>query len=211
MSWVTPAIGGVEAVTGKKGQQQAQNTANNLSKQQIAQIKAAMPLIQQGEQRALQYDPHAETEQALNSFDQAANASATSDYGNAQLPLSLRGFNAGNASTDSSGYMKDVAAQRGANRGALAATLQSGEYGKKQNALSGALAPAFSASNALAGPQANAQNLANGWNPSGAINAIGSFPWDSLFKKKKSDSSPFDMGNYDTGNWASTAPGSYTP
>lgn len=188
MSWVAPAAGAVEALTGKKGQQHAQGQANGLTQEQLDQIRKSYPLIQEGENRAMQYDPHADTQRALASFDESANASAAADYGNAQLPLSLRGFTAGNASTDSAGFQKDVAAQRGAARGALDASLVAGEYGKKQAALSSALQPAFAGAAALSGPQQYYSNQANSWDPSGALNMIGSFDWSKLTKRKKSSS-----------------------
>jgi len=152
------------------------------------------PMIEDamGEYKSAQaYDPHLETERALGAFDAAANESVARDYGNARVPLSLRGMG---KSSERTGGDTAVAAARSTARGRLASDLTLGE-GERREARRGRaadrLSRAFSqvnpisgstaVSNALAAPASSLNSLANmrlgqaqSFDPTGPINMIGS-------------------------------------
>lgn len=156
-------------------------------------------------QAALQYDPALSTEQGINAFDQGANQSAQSDYGNAQLGLSLRGFDAGNGSSDGSGFQQDVAARRSGARGQYISGLRMQEPYRMQQMLGGAagvgsgvlgsLNPVASSammtgglngpSGALGQQAGYYQNMANSWNPMGAISQLGMMDWRNPWNIRK--------------------------
>lgn len=201
-------LGGIQgagaAGSAERGGNNAVNGMQKLTDEQIAIIRSQAPLLgsltgyanemaPQIAKDAMSYDPRAETEDAMRTYDKEANSSVLRDYGNAQVPLSLRGLQ---GSSEASGQLSNVAAMRSSERGQFAGSLRAGESGRKAARLSsafGQLDPtqrAIGLSGSLSGPAGNLGNIANfrfgqanQFDPSGYLSAASDafkgikFPW----------------------------------
>jgi hypothetical protein len=195
-------LGGLEGA-GAAGS--AERSGNALTQAQIEAIRRSLgPMLQNAEstyQGALQYDPHADTERGLQAFDEAANASATRDYGNSTLPLSIRGLTGG---SEMNGTINNVAAARSGARGQYASELTMGERGRKTAVMNNAqdqFAKVAQLSSAYAGPASVRFGQAAGFDPSAYLNAAGGalgkikWPW----MKTKPGGGDRDPGSSGTG------------
>ncbi len=139
-----PWAAGASALLGSIDSNKQQGAGNRamkgmegLTQEQIKMLQSLNPQLlanaKDAQNQYQQYDPHQETERAMTAYDQAANASVASDYGNARVPTSLRGLS---GSSEATGAQQLVGAQRSGARGKLASDLTLGERDRKQGALS---------------------------------------------------------------------------
>lgn len=225
---VSAATGVLGLINGMNGQRSEQKAADRnsrsqaaLTAEQVAMIRQMQPLIaslQGGAgsmvdplqkdaaaafQDARRYDPHADTEAGMRAYDASAQESLNRDMAGARMPMSMRGFNAGNGSSDLAAAEKDVLGRRAFDRGQLSSALTMGERERKAavtanaadrgarvfqmfdptgrvQGLAGSLAgPAASYGNSAAQHSYNAAQ----WDPSGSVSSIAAglkgmkFPW----------------------------------
>lgn len=156
-------------------------------------------------ERAKQYDPATETERAMHDFDATANDSLNRDLSESVFSSRQRGFGAGNGSSDEKAMVQETLGRRARDRGTMLTNLRLGERGKKEGAFASAsdrTSRAFQLSNPVAPGTAiagqlggvanthynnanNAYGMAAGFDPSGAIGAIGQGIGGIKWGKKK--------------------------